>query len=428
MQQEVSAGSFTIRGLMRLIESGNLLHNLYAQRVRFGTVPEPAFAAVFFQQGIHAFRQTNKAEHRGKVFTLDQPFPNQEIAFKEAAFLHQEPDAGIHVPGHYVHYIGQLILFEILDTGGALGNAMQQQAAKRIRAARLVQAIVAAGNAVIIPQFAPEHSVIGKAGFGRAQRALHTGKQEFIRRILADPHGQVRHSILQFCFHLHDQAAGTGIRRANVRMAEGIQNGAVNLDKEQTQRFLGGFIIHLAHIRLQQGVQIANIHRIIGNAGYIVVQNQQVVKRLPQVLRRVQLQKLTALFQELGIVRTDIAGPVRCIPFKQITDTAFRLRAAHQRIELFRLINHGQKILGMACQIGDLLFVRSGFVLDCSQNFTALLFNGFHGNGSHLQVSSRINTKQSYDFSIVLKNRKNFNLNCELRCQFQHISRYLFAK
>ena len=290
MQQIVTVRAFAVRRSVLQVEFVNPIHDFNAQLIGSLAVTKAALLAFLFQQDVAALGQAHHAVHGGEAVAADQAFLHQKTVFKEAAFLHQEAHARIHVARHHVHHIGQLVVAEVLEILGALGDIGQQQTGKRVAAAALVKAVVAAGNAVIaLVKLGAEHLVIGKAGLGTAQRALHSLQQEVVFRLVAHAHGDVGHGVFKLGLHLQDQRAHTGFPGADVGMREGVKDGAVHIDEEQAQRAHDGFVIKTGGEGLQQGIQIAQIHGIIGDAGYVVIENQQVVERFKQILGRIQL-------------------------------------------------------------------------------------------------------------------------------------------
>ena len=214
---------------MGVVEGFDLVHDLHAQGVRLGTMAVAAGLALFLHQHVDRFRKANQPVHGGKVFPLDEALSRQEVAFKKAALFHNEPDAFVHIPGHHIHHMRQHACLEVRNAVGTAGDVAQQQPGQGVTAASLQQTVVAAGDDVMVPQLPPEHGVIGEAGLCGMHGAADAFQQIAVRCLGADTHGQVGDGVLQFSFHLHDQAAGAGIHGADVRVAEGVQNGAVHI-------------------------------------------------------------------------------------------------------------------------------------------------------------------------------------------------------
>ena len=134
VEEVMASGYFAVGGFVAAVELVDDVHNLYAQIVGGFAVAEASLFSFFFHEDVYAFRQAYQAEHGGEAVSCYKAFFYQEMVFKEAALFYLEADAGIHVPCHNVKDVGKLMLFEVLDVFGALGDVAQDEAAEGVGA------------------------------------------------------------------------------------------------------------------------------------------------------------------------------------------------------------------------------------------------------------------------------------------------------
>ena len=375
VKQEVVSGGLTVGVIMVIVEFFDDVHDFDTQPVGFLAVAEAFVTALFFQKRVDALRKAHEAEHGRELIPPDKALLCQEAGGKPAAFLHQETDTLIHVPGHHIHDPGQNVLFKVFNILCPLCDVGKDQPGQGVGAAALIEAIVAAGDAVIVPQLPAEHFIIGKAGLGGLEGAPDTGENEFVGGVLGDPHGQVGHGVFQLPLHLQQEVAQAGGLGANVGMAEGVQNGAVNGRHPQPQGLFHLVVGKVLNVGVQQHIQIADEDGIIGDAGDVVEHDHEVGEGFGKIPGRAQLQKGAALPQEFGEVDADVPGTVGSVPLKEVTDAPGINIAAHQLVQALRLIQNRQKILRLAGKVGNLLLMGGSSVC---QGVINLRTHGFH--------------------------------------------------
>ena len=114
---------------MCLIKRIDLLHDLYAERIRLFIMTISSGLAFLFHQIIDTLRHADHTEHRGETVSVDEAFLCEEIVFEKSALLHDKTNARIHVVCHYLAYIWEMILFEILYILRSLRDIAENQTA-----------------------------------------------------------------------------------------------------------------------------------------------------------------------------------------------------------------------------------------------------------------------------------------------------------
>ena len=95
-----------------------------------------------------------------------------------------------------------------------------------------------------------------------------------------------------------------------------------------------------------------------------------------------KLEEFAALAQEFLKIDADVPGAVGGVPLEQVADAALVNIAAHQLIQPLRLIQHGEEILRLPGQIGDLLLVGGGGIGEGLVDLAPHLLDHIRGQNS----------------------------------------------
>ena len=187
---------------MGCVKGLDLIHNFNAQPRSDLIMAKPSLYTFLFKKDIDALCQAYKTVHAGETIPVDKALLRKEVMFKESAFLYLKPDSLIHVPCHNIQYIRQLLFFKIPDILCTLCNISQDQAAQRISAAAVKQAVIAACDHIAFTQFTLKHLMICEAGLCTVQCAPDglQGKVIFCNAFLIF-HGNVGNRMFKLRFH-----------------------------------------------------------------------------------------------------------------------------------------------------------------------------------------------------------------------------------
>ena len=207
--------------------------------------------------------------------------------------------------------------------------------------------------------------MIGKRGLGGFEHTLNAGQGKVVAgllRVIAQR--QVGDGKLHLLRQLQQNPGGNAVLGADVRVDEGVGLYPVNIAQEEAKHLLGKGPVLLDDKRLQQFVQIAQVHGEGGDGGNMAVENLQHVQRLQQILRRLQLQKFAALLKQQRIIRADIAGTIGHDALVQVAERA---------LSFGFIIGIGitQAVIGALPQTGQrqqLLLIGQGRVLNNIQS------------------------------------------------------------
>lgn len=380
MQEEAAAGLGAVGVVVGLDPLVNEGHDLIAQGVGHLVVAVAPVHALFFQQVVDALAHPHHPEHPGEAVGVDKPLSDQEVGAEESRFIDQKVDFGVHDGALHIDGPGQAVLEEVLLALGVEGDVVEQQPGQGVGAAAQQQPVVAAGDAVLVfTQVGGEHLVVGKGGLGAVQRRLYTETGKVVRRLVwVVEEGDVGGGVLQLPLRLQNEPAGGGGLGAQVAVAEGVGDGAVDKAHEVLDQDLGLRLI--LDKGLQQAVQLADEDGEVGGGGDVVIEDLQGVDGLPQIGGGIEAEELAALSHQLVVVGEDVAGD---IGDKALPHGAHLVQFV---LQLQKALRHGEALgvaLGQAGELHHGLFMGQVGVADHPQNgLLKLSVFGifFHGN------------------------------------------------
>ena len=147
---------------MRIVKGIDDFHDLYAKFGCFFVVAITVRLAFLFHQDIHSLCHTYHTKHSSETISVDEAFFCKEVIGKEAAFFYFEFNTGIHVTSHDIHDVRKLVCFKVSYIFGSLSDITKDETAKGIGTAAVFQAIIAAGDDIIILKLRTEHLMICK--------------------------------------------------------------------------------------------------------------------------------------------------------------------------------------------------------------------------------------------------------------------------
>ena len=196
--------------------------------------------------------------------------------------------------------------------------------------------------------------VVADRRIAALQRAADRRLREVVRcnvRIILQR--QVWSIQLKLLLQRQKQPAGPGGLRPNVRMAVGVGNDPVDIAQKALQLRDGLFIGHSLQKRIDQLVQISQIHRLCGDGRNVAIQDLQRPQQLVQIFGRVQFQEPAALLHEPLKVHHHIARAVWCVSLIHIANCS----AVEIPVEVLRQRQYLQGILRLMAQSVQLLMI-----------------------------------------------------------------------
>ena len=221
---------------------------------------------------------------------------------------------------------GKLALNKIIRGFGIQCALIEPQPRQREAAPSDRKPVIAGGDCVSFAPFLNEHSVVCKRWFSSFQHAFYACKSKIIAcflRIIAKR--DVRHCKLHLLCKLKQYPSGHAVLRTDIRMNKRVCLYTVYVPQKQPQHFFRICSVLFDHKRLQKLIQITEINREGCDRRNVAVKYLQNVHCFQKILRRIQLQKITAFFKEQLIIRAYIARSVGHNSFVQVAESAFAL-------------------------------------------------------------------------------------------------------
>ena len=191
------------------------------------------------------------------------------------------------------------------------------------------------------------------AGQGTADGRLREGVGGDLGVVLQR---EVGDGVLHLGEHLQQQAARPGGRRAQVGVAEGVGDGAVQIVEEEAQLPARLLVAPAVQEGVDEGVQIAQVHREVGDGRHMAVERHQGKEQLVQILGRRQAEKSAALADKRSVVGQNVPGAVGGVPLKEVVDGA----GLKEMAGAGRDVQHVEGIFRLLGQVHQLLLVGKG--------------------------------------------------------------------
>ena len=354
VQGEATAKDLGVDGVKAVDLVGNLDHDLVGQLVGLVILAVGA-AAIKVQQLSDALAHTGNAKHAAEALARNEAFLSQEAGLKEVGILNHKADALVHEVQDLAGCGWQQVVHEVVNVGCKFCKAREKYAAQSVSATAHRKDVVAAYDGILARVGLFVDAVVSKSRVGADHGGLDCQAHELVGRDLwIVLESEVWNGVHELAVNLKQQSTCASVLWTNVCVAITTSNSAVDVVQEAAQTRLNLCVSHTLQERINNLVQLANVHRAAGDRRNVVVESGKAPEQVIKGFWLVKAQKLGAVLSKYLVVRADVARAVRSIALTHVVKSV----SCKKTIKLSSCLNRVLGVLGSLSQVQNLLLVR----------------------------------------------------------------------